>query len=82
MSNYSSLRGLHIIKNPAGSFSYVGSIPASLGTETPASPPDVMGGRAFKNKSGELVTLQFPVFQTRGDAILFATLHGEQVVTP
>lgn len=71
--------GLHVIKNPAGTYSYVGSIPTVLGYTVPANTSAVLGCRAFRNDAGELVEWKFPVFKSRGDAILFAVLKGCEV---
>ena len=37
--------GLHIIKNPSGTFSFVGSVPVSLMDTRKPTTADVMGGR-------------------------------------
>lgn len=71
--------GLHIIKNPAGSYSYVGSIPAILGMEVPASTAAVMGQRAYRNERGDIVELRFPVFKSKADALEYANAHGCEV---
>lgn len=77
--------GLHVIKNPAGSYSYVGTLPAALGTEVPAKPADVYGGRAYRKSCDhdptgwKLVTLKFPVFATREEAVSFAESKGFKV---
>lgn len=68
--------GLHIIKFPSGRFGYVGSVPAALGTETPATRADVMGGRSHKNAKGDLVAWKFPVFDTEEEARAFAISKG------
>jgi len=72
--------GLHIIKNPAGTFSFVGSVPSILGCEVPASKADVMAGRAYKRKpEGLLVTIKFPVFTTEQQARDYAKEKGASV---
>ncbi len=71
--------GLHVIKNPAGTYSYVGSLPPSLANVALATKSDVMGGRAYRGKDGELLVLKFPCFKTREDAVLFAESLGEKV---
>ena len=71
--------GLHIIKNPAGTYSFVGSIPSELGNIVPANTSDIMGGRAWKDEEGELVTVKFPVFKTREDALHHAKFYGYEV---
>ena len=59
--------GVHVLKNPAGTYSFVGRIPASLGNKVPANREDIMGGRAFDD-SGRAMTYKFPVFKTEHDA--------------
>lgn len=68
---------LSVIKNPAGTYSYVGSIPHALGEPVPATKSDVAGGRAYwgPNKKGLFVT-KFPVFKTRADAVAHASEYG------
>jgi hypothetical protein len=71
--------GLHVIKNPAGSFSFVGTIPRELGNEVPATTNDVLGCRAYRNEANKLVVTKFPVFPTRESAVLHAEKHGYEV---
>lgn len=61
---------LTIIQFPSGKYGYVGSIPLQLGSEIRATRSDIMGGRAFRNGKGEIVTIKFPSFETREDAQL------------
>jgi hypothetical protein len=68
--------GLHIIKFPSGRFGFVGSIPAALGYEVPASTAAVMGGRSYYNAAGELVEMKFPAFDTETAAREFANSKG------
>jgi len=68
--------GLHVIQFPSKRFGFVGSIPAALGTEVPASRAAVMGGRSFYNAAGELVEIKFPVFDTEAEARAFAASKG------
>lgn len=70
---------LSVIKNPAGTYSYVGSIPTVLGTEVSATKSDIMGQRWHKNEAGETVTWKFPVFQSESEAIAYATSKGVQI---
>lgn len=56
--------GLHVIKNPAGTFSFVGTVPAALATWVPASTAAVMGGRAVTAPNGAVVEPEWPVFPT------------------
>jgi hypothetical protein len=68
--------GLHCHKFPSGKYGFVGSIPAALGSEVPASTAAVMGGRSFWNAKRELVELKFPVFATEAEAAAFARAKG------
>ena len=60
--------GLHVIKFPSGRYGYVGSIPRDLGHEKPASDSDVMGGRSYRNTTGEIVATKFPTSATPASA--------------
>ena len=71
--------GLHVIKNPAGTFSYVGSIPVVLAVAVPASMSAVMGQRSFRNAAGEILEWKFPVFSSRDQAVNFAVAKGLEV---
>lgn len=65
--------GLHIIKNPAGTYSFVGSIPANLCEWVPATSADVMAGRAQKNpNTGTWVAPKKPIFTEVTAAVDFA----------
>lgn len=70
--------GLHVHLNPAGTYSFVGTIPAALGAIVKATPVDCIGGRAFM-ANGEAWTLSFPVFATREAAVTFAEARGFEV---
>jgi hypothetical protein len=80
MMSFGSL-GLHVIKFPSGRVGYVGTIPAALGDEVPASTAAVMGGRAFKNAAGEIVEIKFPSFETDDAARRHAAARGYPVRT-
>lgn len=67
--------GLHVIKNPANSFSYVGSIPASLGEKHEPTTADIMAGRCIVDEDSTYV-VKFPTFDTRQRAIQHANNHG------
>ena len=72
--------GVHVIEFPSKRFGFVGTLPAALGTVVPASTADVMGGRAFRDPgTGEAVTVKFPSFETRVEAIEYAELKGVSV---
>ena len=68
--------GLHILKNPRGSYGFVGDMPTELGETVPANNSDVMGGRACRDESGEVVTMRFPVFDSWEEAKQHAEDHG------
>jgi hypothetical protein len=73
--------GLHVIKNPAGTWSYVGSIPTALAKAIPASTSAVMGQRSFRSENGEILEWRFPVFDTREEAVAFAQSKGCEVIS-
>ena len=68
--------GLHVIKNPAGTYSFVGSVPSSLGNIVPANSSDIMALRAWENDNGELFVVKFPVFKNKKDAVNYASKYG------
>jgi len=68
--------GLHILKCPTGKYTYVGSIPAALCLEVPATTSDVMGQRAHKSEDGSLVAWKTPVFESEDAARDFALARG------
>jgi hypothetical protein len=74
--------GLHVISNPTGTFSFVGSLPLALATLVPATNADVMGQRAFRAPDGQLVAPKWPTFPTEADAVAFAARHGFTARTP
>ena len=69
----------HIIKNPAGTFSFVGYVPAVLGNEILASKFDVMGQRAYRDAAGKTVARRFPSFETRDAAETYANERGVDI---
>jgi hypothetical protein len=71
--------GVHILDCPNGRFAFVGTLPACLGDVVPASTADVMGGRAFEAPNGAIVTMKFPVFDTRAEAVAHAAARGVTV---
>jgi hypothetical protein len=76
--------GLHVLKNPAGTFSFFGDVPSALANLVPATKADVMGGRAFKDHdfgTGGLLTYRFPVFHSRDAAIDYADVRGFPVIS-
>lgn len=68
--------GLHIIQFPSGRYGFVGSIPAALGQEVPATTAAVMGCRTHYAADGSLVEWKFPVFDTEQAAREFAQARG------
>ena len=71
--------GVHVIKNPAGTFSFVGTLPMVLADMVPAASDDIRGGRAYTAPNGSIVAPKFPVFTSREDAISYARNRGIQV---
>lgn len=74
-NNFIGNLGLHVIQYPTGRFGFVGNVPAALGQHVPATTADVTGGRAFE-VDGQILTIKFPSFDTRDDAIGFAQSLG------
>jgi len=73
--------GLHVMKNPAGTYSYVGSLPVALAEVVPADRAAVLGQRAFVDADGNTVMYKFPVFATRDEAMSFAEEKGFDVIS-
>ena len=69
---------LHIIQFPSKRYGFVGTVPAALGDITVATVSDIMGGRAF-DRNGETVTVKFPSFTTRDEAVAHAATRGFEV---
>lgn len=67
---------LCVIQFPTGRYGFVGGIPLALGTLVPATPSDVMGGRAIRDDAGSLVAPKFPTFETGNEAVEFAKFRG------
>jgi len=70
---------LYVIQNPAGTFSFVGSVPTDLLEKVPATRSDVMGLRAFRDEAGDLCAWKAPTFPTLGAALVFAESRGAKV---
>lgn len=64
----------HLNQNPTGTFSYVGSVPASLGVERKATAADAMAGRS---KNG--VAIHFPSKATVEQAVEDAKAVGAKL---
>ena len=73
--------GLHVLKNPAGTYSYVGSIPVELAEVVPADRAATLGQRAFIDDNGKVMMYKFPVFATREEAMSFAEEKGFDVIS-
>ena len=71
--------GLHIIKNPAGTYSYVGSIPLVLAKIVEPTKADIMAGRYFTDPAGNVKGYKFPVFTTEEAARKFAASKNQEV---
>ena len=67
--------GTHVINNPAGTYSFVGSLPLELARIVPATKSDIMGQRTIKH-NGETMSYRFPTFKTRQLAVDFAASKG------
>lgn len=68
--------GLHVMKNPAGTYSYVGSLPLALAEVVPADRAAVLGQRAFFDDAGKVMMHKFPVFSSVEEALQFAAAKG------
>ena len=71
--------GLHIIRFPSGRFGYVGFIPHALCQAIPADKSAILGGRAFRAASGELLEWKAPAFDSAQEARAFAADRGFEV---
>ena len=73
--------GIHVIKNPAGTYSFVGTLPATLGNIVKADRAAIMGNRTLDERApnGDIQMIKFPVFVTRADAIIYADERGFEV---
>lgn len=72
--------GLHVIKNPAGTYSYVGTVPVVLAEVVPADRAAVLGQRAFIDKATDKIMMyKSPVFATAAEAVAFAASKGLEV---
>ena len=71
--------GIHVTHNPAGTFSYVGTLPTVLATAKPATRADVMGCRSLLGPDGAQYAWKFPVFDTRQQAIDYAKSKGIEI---
>lgn len=70
--------GLHVIKFPSGRWGFVGSIPAALGEEVPASRSAILGCRTHTGHDGRPMEWKFPSFDTEEAAVSFAASRGHE----
>lgn len=68
--------GLHILKNPAGTYGYAGSVPTVLAAVVPADRAAVLGQRAFFDADGTIMMYKFPLFATEQEARDYAAERG------
>ena len=68
--------GLHVIKNPSGTYGFVGSLPIQLGNRVVASTSDIMAGRSLVDKFGLTYMIKYPVFETEVEAVNYAANRG------
>lgn len=73
--------GVHILKNPAGTYHFVGTLPTKLGNVRIATTSDVMAGRSYFNEHGTQVAVHFPVFPTSDEAKVHAAARGVAVIS-
>ena len=69
-----------VIKNPAGTYSYVGSVPASLMSWHKATIADIRGQRAITAPNGDLIAGKSFLAETRQEAIDFAADLGINIM--
>lgn len=72
--------GIHLTKNPAGTYSFVGDIPISLCILDVATKADVMAGRAFKDRYGVMVAPKTPCFSSIDEGVKYAKAKGHSVL--
>ena len=60
-----------IIQFPSGRYGFVGRIPRSLGTETPATKSDIAGGRSYRGNDGAQYVTKLPTFTTHEAAVAY-----------
>ena len=65
-----------VIRNPAGTYSYVGSVPACLMSWHKATIDDIRGQRAITAPNGDLIAGRSFLAESRSDAIKYAASLG------
>lgn len=68
-----------VLDFPSGRWGYVGAVPVELCDRVPANRAAVLGGRAQRDESGELIELRPKTFDTREAAVEFAESHGVEL---
>ena len=72
----------HLLKNPAGTWSFVGRIPVELCDDRDATLSDIQGQRWHKRADGTTGCYRSKIFQSQQDARDFARSVGVDVVLP
>ena len=72
--------GTHVINNPAGTYSFVGTLPTVLAEMVPADKNAILGCRSFEH-NGQSMMWKWPVFETKQQAIDFAESKGVIITT-
>ena len=75
--------GVHITHNPAGTYSFVGTLPAALGDVVKADRAAIYGNRTLNQRGpeNEIMMLKFPVFLTLAGAYGHAKDRGVTVIS-
>jgi len=70
-----------LAKNPAGTYSFVGSVPASLFKSVEPTKSDIMAGRFYKDENGVTKSPRVMIFETLQEAKDYAdSLNIDYVV--
>lgn len=67
---------LVIVKNPVGTYGFVGSIPLELCEKISATKGGMLGGNVWKEKDGKYYEWKIPSFTTKQQAIDFCKSKG------
>lgn len=57
------------MKNPAGTFSFVGNVPATLYDNVPATKNDILGGNCYRLEDGRMYSPRIKICPTLDDAL-------------
>jgi len=71
--------GTHIHHNPAGTYSFVGTIPLVLAETVKPTTADIMAGRYFTDPNGKAHGYKFPTFDTEAKGREFAASKGVEL---